>query len=116
MQDLLRGLRTVTDAFALDNVNEAVLARNFYRTTMLGSRDKAAIAALRDWQEARDAEFTERGRAIDAYRNILAQIAAGHQALYDDRSGLHAADTLRQIAGYAAELRQARRALHALRE
>jgi hypothetical protein len=116
VQDLVGGLETVTKAFALDNANAATLASSYYRTVMLGSRDQAAIAALRDWQEARAAEFDDRHRALDAYAAILAKIGAGHQALFDDRDRLHAEDTLRQIAGYARELEKARRALHDVRE
>jgi hypothetical protein len=115
VQDLIGGLRTIARAFALDLQTEQLAAESYFQTLLRSSRDRAALAALREWKDVHDERLVERRARLAAYEDALTQIAAGHQALFDDRTRLASADTLARIERYARELRVSYRMLREAR-
>jgi hypothetical protein len=115
VQELIAGLRTIARAFALDLQTEQLASESYFETLQHSSRDRVALAALREWRDLHDERLAERRARVTTYEGALAQIAAGHQALFDDRTRLASADTLARIERYASELRVSYRMLREAR-
>jgi hypothetical protein len=105
-QTVVNSLKDVVErGFAGDAGNEREAMNRYYQTLVLESGDKAGIAALREWQEARLAAVKAREDAIAAYARILEKIGQGHQRLYEGRGELSARTLLADMTGYSKDMR-----------
>lgn len=98
--------RMAGEGFAEDAVNEQAAIRSYYRTLILGSQDKAGIAAAEEWREVRFEEVAQRQRAIAAYVESLDQIAAGHALLCKSLGEFDAEETLKQLRRHTRNLKR----------
>ena len=61
--------------------------------------------ALKEWQELRIAQSSERMEGIQTYSQLLQEISKGHQQLYDQRNDLNP-QVLRQLQKSVEEMRE----------
>jgi hypothetical protein len=105
--EVIGALRQIVEhGFAGDAENETVAIQKYYQTLIRSSQDKAGIAAVEEWRDARLAEVGERRRTIADYAQALGQIAAGHQMLYERRDDLGGEETLLRINRHTRSLRR----------
>jgi len=106
-QEVVGALKRIVDqGFAGDTENEEIAIRNYYQPIILSAKDKAGIAALEEWRDARLAEVRVWRHAITDYSEVLSKIASGHQKLYDKRDDLDNIDLLQQMSRYTKDLRK----------
>lgn len=106
-QEVVGALKRIVDqGFAGDTENEEIAIRNYYQPIILSAKDKAGIAALEEWRDARLAEVRVWRHAITDYSEVLSKIASGHQKLYDKRDDLDNKDLLQLMSRYAKDLRK----------
>jgi hypothetical protein len=114
LQKLLAGnLRDIVDRdFRRDLTIEGQLFELYFEDLLdAGGGSATANAALREWADLRAAENARRMAAVDAYVQVLDEIAAGHQALFDHRNDLDAKALARDLADSAQDLRDGVRVL-----
>ena len=114
---VIGGLKQIVDEGFLGDLqdeNEAV--RKYYQRIVLESSDKAGIAALNEWREAKLESIAKRQKAIEAYSLSLQKISDAHQKLNDAVlvDSLTSKEFLGQMSRYAKEIRKAYKAITAL--
>ena len=97
--------KIVNEGFRGDGQTEQAALRNYYTTIIMESNDPAGKAALKEWQELRIAQSSERMEGIQTYSQLLQEISKGHQQLYDQRNDLNP-QVLRQLQKSVEEMRE----------
>lgn len=112
LQSLLKAQRTfVEKAYLEDLLTEQQAVGNGYNRAIRDSSDMAGRQSLREWRYARLAEIDRKKKAIDAYQEANSKIAEAHKKLYDQRNQLNAAELLKQMVAYAADIEKAYKAV-----
>jgi hypothetical protein len=90
--------------------------RKHYRKIILESSDKAGIAALEEWHEAKLDSIAKRQKAIEAYSLSLQKISDAHQKLHDAIvvESVTSKEFLGQMHRYGKEIQNAYKAITAL--
>ncbi len=114
---VIGGLKQIVDeGFLGDLQDEKEAVRKSYQQIVLESSDKAGIAALNEWREAKFESIARRQKAIEAYSLSLQKISDAHQKLNDAVlvDSLTSNEFLGQMRHYAKEIQKAYKAITAL--
>jgi hypothetical protein len=114
---VIGGLKQIVDeGFLGDLEDEKEAVRKYYQRIVLESSDKAGIAALNEWREAKLESIAKRQKAIEAYSLSLQKISDAHQKLNDAVlvDSLTSKEFLGQMSRYAKEIRKAYKVITAL--
>lgn len=114
---VIGGLKQIVDEGFLGDLqdeNEAV--RKYYQKIISESSDKAGIAALNEWREAKLESIAKRQKAIETYSLSLQKISDAHQKLNDAVlvDSVTSKEFLGQMSRYAKEIRKAYSAITSL--
>jgi len=114
LQVILGRLRAIGASVGGETENLEVKARHYYQTAMRESGEAGTNALLAGWQYRDEQEIVRLRSSAESYGEALRAISEGHQALYDNRNHLHAAEIRRQMTRYAQDMRRAIDALRGL--
>ncbi|MBU2713553.1 hypothetical protein [Zooshikella harenae] len=109
LQQIMKGeLRTIIDQDFRQDLRIEKLSINRYYNSLLEQKrySQAAKVALLEWKEFRLTENLKRQKAIDAYLNILDDVAKGHQELYNNRDQLDIVELSKALYGLARTMRK----------
>jgi hypothetical protein len=109
LQAILRGeLREiVAQDFRRDLMIEQTEIGGYYKNLLrTGNPSAAAREALVEWKEVRLEQNAKQLKAVDAYLEVLAKVAEGHQKLYDNRNKLDAKTLIKDLFSLVVELRK----------
>jgi hypothetical protein len=92
--------------FAQYLANDGQAQAMFYRAALTESSAREPLTAIlvRDSFDEREAELTERSRAVRALAQAMVTVGRGHQALYDARDHLGGKELLATIVANARDL------------
>ncbi len=107
---VIGGLKQIVDEGFLGDLqdeNEAV--RKYYQKIVSESSDKAGIAALNEWREAKLESIAKRQKAVETYSFSLQKISDAHQKLNDAIlvDAMTSKEFLSQMSRYAKDIRKA---------
>lgn len=119
IKTVIAGLRQiVNEGFLGDLEVETEAVRKYYQTIILDSSDKAGIAALNEWREAKLESIAKRRKAIETYSISLQKISDAHQKLNDAVlvNVVTSKEFLGQMSRYAKDIRTAYSTITSLRQ
>lgn len=114
LQQLIAHQLLLMNGYSESLANERAMQVRHQRVLHAMARDKGRepVAAELIWERGNlsAAQFAQREKAIPKYVETLKQIAAGHQALYDNRDNLSNKEVAAQIKRYTKRIQAALKA------
>jgi len=114
LQQLIAHQLVLMEGYGQSLANERAMQVRHQRVLHAMAREKGRepVAAELIWERSNlsAAQFREREKALPKYVETLKQIAAGHQALYDNRERLSNQEVAAQIKRYTKRIRAALKA------
>lgn len=114
LQQLIAHQLVLMEGYGQSLANERAMQLRHQRVLYAMARDKGRepVAAELIWERSNltAAQFIQREKAIPKYVETLKQIAAGHQALYDNRDNLSNKEVAAQIKRYTKRIQAALKA------
>lgn len=114
LQQLIAHQLTIMEGYRESLAVERAMQVSHQRVLSAMARDKGRepVAAELIWERSNltAAQFAQREQALPKYVDTLKQIAAGHQALYDNRDQLSSKEVAAQIKRYTKRIRAALKA------
>lgn len=114
LQQLIAHQMALMNGYAESLANERAMQVRHQRVLHAMAREKGRepVAAELIWERSNltAAQFVQREKAIPKYVETLKQIAAGHQALYDNRDSLSKQEVAAQIKRYTKRIQAALKA------
>ncbi|WP_377704800.1 hypothetical protein [Pseudoduganella sp. UC29_71] len=111
LQQLIAHQLTIMEGYRESLAVERAMQVSHQRVLSAMAREKASepVAAELIWERSKltAAQFAQREQALPKYVDTLKQIAAGHQALYDNRDQLSSKEVAAQIKRYTKRIRAA---------
>jgi t-SNARE complex subunit (syntaxin) len=104
----------VKGAFIEDVEQETQVVNTFYAALQQGSRDPAAIQAVKEWKDTHETKLKQDRKAAQAYSKMIGTMMEAHQKLYDSRDDLANKDVLSAIQGYVKQLKKLEKTLRSL--
>ncbi|KQV82598.1 hypothetical protein ASD15_11455 [Massilia sp. Root351] len=114
LQQLIAHQLALMEGYGQSLANERAMQIRHQRVLHAMARDKGRepVAAELIWERSNltAMQFAQREKAVPKYLETLKQIAAGHQALYDNRDNLSNKEVAAQIKRYTKRIRAALKA------